>query len=143
MPRKLETELFFSEKKKKREKSRTKTNKILLKHLFVSLQFSYLWQVNCFLCFNQKLPISYHQVVRWNYFMRASKSCKTFFCQKSLTIHSIGLDGVHLTAGSMIHALGTGKRDVLGQQSRESISLPAFSASGRRISQSFLHSCFL
>lgn len=90
MPRKLETELFFSGKRKKRRgkkkgKEKTKNKQNLLKHFFlISSQFSYLQQVNSFLCFNQKRPIFYHQVtVRWDYFMRASKSCKTF-CAENL-----------------------------------------------------------
>lgn len=42
--------------------------------------------------------------------MWPSQSCKTLFCQKSQTSYDIGLDGQHLSAGSMKHAFGTGKR---------------------------------
>lgn len=41
--------------------------------------------------------------------MWSNQSCKTLFCQKSQT-NDIGLDGQHLSAGSMRHAFGTEKR---------------------------------
>ena len=44
--------------------------------------------------------------------MWAGKSCKTLLQKKPQINHSIGLDGLNLTASSMRHVLGTGQGEV-------------------------------